>query len=64
MTYGPEQVRVNVILPGAVRTNIADNYEHADVRKYMESRAPLRRIGEPEDTPIAPCTWSPTSRGL
>ncbi len=53
VTYGPEQVRVNVILPGAVRTNMADNYEHADVREYMESRAPLRRIGEPED--IAYC---------
>lgn len=53
VAYGPENVRVNVILPGAVRTNMSDNYEHEDVREFMESQAPLRRIGEPED--IAYC---------
>ena len=49
VAYGPENVRVNVILPGAIRTNMSDNYEHPDVREFMENQAPLRRIGEPED---------------
>ena len=49
VTYGPEHVRVNVILPGAIRTNMSDNYENPDIREYMQSLAPLRRIGEPED---------------
>jgi NAD(P)-dependent dehydrogenase (short-subunit alcohol dehydrogenase family) len=53
VTYGPEHVRVNAILPGAVRTNMSDNYEHPDIRQFMETQAPLRRIGEPED--IAYC---------
>ncbi|MFQ5665558.1 MAG: SDR family NAD(P)-dependent oxidoreductase [Candidatus Binatia bacterium] len=51
--YGPDQVRVNVILPGAVRTNMSDNYENPEVRQFMENLAPLRRIGDPED--IAYC---------
>ena len=53
VAYGPENVRVNVILPGAVRTNMSDNYENPDIRQFMENQAPLRRIGEPED--IAYC---------
>lgn len=53
VTYGPENIRVNVILPGAVRTNMSDNYENPDIREFMESHTPLRRIGEPED--IAYC---------
>ena len=53
VTYGAQQVRVNVILPGAVRTNMADNYEQREVREMIERRTPLGRIGEPED--IAYC---------
>lgn len=53
VTYGPEGVRVNVILPGAVRTNMSDNYENPEIREFMEQQAPLRMVGEPED--IAYC---------
>lgn len=53
VTYGPEGVRVNVILPGAVRTNMSENYENPEIRRFMESLSPLGRVGEPED--IAYC---------
>lgn len=53
VTYGPERVRVNVILPGAVRTNMSENYENPQIREFMTNQAPLRLVGEPED--IAYC---------
>jgi NAD(P)-dependent dehydrogenase (short-subunit alcohol dehydrogenase family) len=53
VTYGAEQVRVNVILPGAVRTNMADNYENQEVRELIERRTPLGHILEPEDIAYA-----------
>jgi NAD(P)-dependent dehydrogenase (short-subunit alcohol dehydrogenase family) len=53
VAYGPENIRANVILPGAVRTQMSNNYEDPEIRQFMESQAPLRRIGEPDD--IAYC---------
>ncbi len=53
VAYGPQKVRVNVILPGAVRTNMSENYENPEIRQFMEDQAPLRMVGEPED--IAYC---------
>ncbi|GAN00048.1 3-oxoacyl-[acyl-carrier protein] reductase [alpha proteobacterium U9-1i] len=48
--FGPDNVRVNAIAPGLVRTDFAkalwDNPQI--LQRYLE-RAPLRRIGEPDD---------------
>lgn len=48
--YGPDNIRVNTIAPGLVRTDFAKALW--DDPKYLEKRlqsAPLRRIGEPDD---------------
>ena len=48
--YGPDNIRVNTIAPGLVRTDFAkalwDNPEYLNKRLQT---APLRRIGEPDD---------------
>ncbi len=48
--YGPDNVRVNAISPGLVRTDFAralwENPEYLEVRT---NRDPLRRIGEPRE---------------
>ncbi len=47
---GPSGIRVNCIAPGLVRTDFARAlWENPDTLKRLESSAPLRRIGEPED---------------
>ena len=48
--YGPDNVRVNCIAPGLVRTDFARALweDPARIRAANES-VPLRRIGEPED---------------
>jgi NAD(P)-dependent dehydrogenase (short-subunit alcohol dehydrogenase family) len=50
LEYGPDNIRVNTIAPGLVKTNFAKALW--DDPKYLEKRlatAPLRRIGEPDD---------------
>jgi len=48
--YGPKGVRVNGIAPGLIQTDFARAlWENPDFRSVMEKRAPLRRIGQPED---------------
>lgn len=51
---GPRKIRVNSINPGMVATPgwRAAGIEGSDLHKEMESTAPLRRIGQPDD--IAP----------
>jgi NAD(P)-dependent dehydrogenase (short-subunit alcohol dehydrogenase family) len=47
---GPDNIRVNTIAPGLVRTDFARALWEDP--KYLEKRletAPLRRIGEPDD---------------
>ena len=46
-SLGPE-VRVNCIVPGAFRTDIADHWDMDAVVVGMQ-RAPLRRVGEPDE---------------
>jgi len=48
--YGPDNVRVNCIAPGLVKTDFARAlWENPERQKAANSTVPLRRIGEPED---------------
>jgi NAD(P)-dependent dehydrogenase (short-subunit alcohol dehydrogenase family) len=47
---GPDNIRVNCIAPGLVRTDFAKAlWENPATLKATEERTPLRRIGEPDD---------------
>ena len=46
--YGPDNIRVNAILPGLIRTDFAKAlWENPDVLRQRTAGEPLRRIGEP-----------------
>jgi NAD(P)-dependent dehydrogenase (short-subunit alcohol dehydrogenase family) len=48
--WGPENIRVNCIAPGVVRTDFARAiHEDPKIRAMVERELPLRRIGEPDD---------------
>ena len=48
--WGPQNVRVNCIAPGLVRTEFARAlWENPDIYKATVSSYPLRRIGEPDE---------------
>lgn len=48
--FGPDNVRVNSIAPGLVKTDFAKAlWDNPEILKRATSRAPLRRIGEPDD---------------
>ena len=48
--YGPDNVRVNCIAPGLVRTDFARAlWEDPKRTEEANSRVPLRRIGEPDE---------------
>ena len=48
--WGPQNVRVNCIAPGLVRTDFARAlWENPETLARAESTTPLRRIGEPDD---------------
>jgi NAD(P)-dependent dehydrogenase (short-subunit alcohol dehydrogenase family) len=48
--WGPDNIRVNCIAPGLVRTDFARAlWEDPALRKGSEERTALRRLGEPED---------------
>lgn len=56
--YGPDNVRVNCIAPGLVKTDFARAlWEDPERQKAANSTVPLRRIGEPEDIAGAWCSW-------
>ena len=45
---GAHGIRVNVVEPGAVRTNMsAPMFDHPEIVKYYEDRIALHRVGEP-----------------
>lgn len=48
LEYGPQGVRVNTLLPGLIKTKLADKYDAAQQARVIE-RTPLRRLGTPED---------------
>ena len=48
--WGPDNIRINCIAPGVVRTDFAKAiHEDPKVRAMVERELPLRRIGEPDD---------------
>lgn len=48
--WGPNNIRVNAIAPGLIRTDFARALWEDDKRRtMMETVTPLQRIGEPED---------------
>ena len=48
--YGPNNIRVNCIAPGLVRTDFARAlWENPDILKERTATTPLRRIGEPDE---------------
>ncbi len=48
---GPYGVRVNLVVPGTIRTRVWDGRE--DVVERLSQRYPLRRVGEPADVAAA-----------
>jgi NAD(P)-dependent dehydrogenase (short-subunit alcohol dehydrogenase family) len=62
--WGPENIRVNCIAPGVIKTDFAKAiHENETVRKLVEQELPLRRIGEPDDIAgIALMLASPAGR--
>ena len=48
--FGPDNVRVNCIAPGLVRTDFARAlWENPEAEKAVNAETPLRRIGEPHE---------------
>lgn len=48
LEYGGQGVRVNTLLPGLIKTKLADKYDPAEQARVTQ-RTPLGRLGEPED---------------
>ncbi|MCP5264736.1 MAG: glucose 1-dehydrogenase [Burkholderiaceae bacterium] len=46
--YGPAGIRVNTVMPGLIRTRLADKYDDAEQARVI-ARTPLCRLGEPEE---------------
>lgn len=50
IALGKHNIRCNSVLPGTILTDInKDDLADKEKRKYMESRTPLGRLGQPED---------------
>ena len=48
--WGHKNIRANCIAPGLIQTDFAKAlWENDEIRKQIESRTPLGRIGEPDD---------------
>jgi len=50
LEFGPDNIRVNCIAPGLVKTDFAKAlWENPELNKSRSAATPLRRLGDPED---------------
>ena len=50
MEWGKHNIRVNAIAPGLIQTDFAKAlWDNPEIRKASESKAALKRIGQPDD---------------
>ena len=50
LEFGPDNVRVNTIAPGLIKTDFAKAlWDNPDILKASTARSPLQRIGEPDE---------------
>jgi NAD(P)-dependent dehydrogenase (short-subunit alcohol dehydrogenase family) len=49
LEYGPQNIRINNVLPGAIHTPMFDRLGGPDALVALAAFTPLRRIGSPED---------------
>ncbi|MCQ4503880.1 SDR family oxidoreductase, partial [Vibrio parahaemolyticus] len=50
MEYAPENIRINSIGPGAIKTPInAEKFEDPKEKEILESMIPMERVGKPEE---------------
>lgn len=47
--YGPDEIRINAIGPGAVRTDALNSVLTPEIEKRMLAHTPIHRLGEVED---------------
>lgn len=47
--FGPDNIRINAVGPGATRTAALDSVLTPDLEKAMLRHTPIHRLGEPED---------------
>ncbi len=47
--YGPDNIRINAIGPGATRTHALSTVLTPEIEKAMLKHTPINRLGEPED---------------
>lgn len=47
--YGPDEIRINAIGPGAVKTHALSTVLTPEIEKRMLAHTPIHRLGEPED---------------
>lgn len=47
--YGPDEIRINAIGPGAVRTHALSTVLTPEIEKRMLAHTPINRLGEPMD---------------
>ncbi|PVW12628.1 glucose 1-dehydrogenase [Marixanthomonas spongiae] len=47
--YGPDEIRINAIGPGAVKTHALSTVLTPEIEEKMLAHTPIKRLGEPED---------------
>lgn len=52
LEYGEFGIRVNSVLPGVIKTRLAEAYDDSTQQRFVQ-KSPLRRLGEPEDVAYA-----------